>query len=1033
MTPRVWITGCAVAVTALAPTIWAQPVSSWRSYKMADGLPEAACSSITVNSRGTILARHLISPHVTKLDGYSVSVLPAPPTRTGRVYETRVGQLWAAAGNGLFEFREEHWAFHPVPELAASGGEAASVQPYGIPLCPVRQGRVLVLLRDRLMELNSSDADHVKIEVLRSAAQTRIGDFLGLAATRHGGLWISGTRGLAKLPAPVRNLRSDTIWQEFEVPATSQFQNLREPREDDSGAVTAMAESAGVRNPVIVRFDGQRWTTEATGAERVRFAWNGPDQSHWIVTASTLFSRRTGSGWLPNEECSTPKFFDMAIEPSGTFWLATVDGLFRYSPATWRTPPAMQTLSGAVHGFVEDREGKLWFVSGGELHSLSGREMQSYPVADAAQRWLQTARRLIVLPEGALLFEANNQLYQFRPGAGEPAPVPLPAAGEQLRILGTLKDGLACVLRFKAGAPERDSRVETYDGSQFKDLSAAAGCPLPVQTLTAVYQAANGDFWFSTDQGVAHQRAGQWESFLAAERAVPEGAVHFAETTDGRIWCVTDDKLWLFESGNWTLLRAGFDHINGLVRARDDSVWVASNSGLHRLTSAGWIENGVEEGLPSGVVRSVFEDRHGQLWVGTSLGLSVHHPEADPDPPKTEVLTPSDQRIPEGGSLTIAFSGQDKWKFTSPKRLLYSWRLDDRDWTPFQEATTVTFTDLVAGNHAFQVRAMDRNANVERKPAQLAFIVPLPWFKETRLVMVAAFGAAVAMFFASLAFNRHRQLLRSYAEVEQKVAERTRELEVASRELLQSQKMTALGTLAAGIAHDFNNILSIIKGSAQIIEDNLDKPDKIRTRLDRIKIVVEQGAGTVQAMLGFSRSSDGSWVPCSLNAIVENTITLLGDRFLREVEVKVEGDPDLPEVPIAKDLVQQILLNFIFNAAESMSEVKRVILRTARLRTLPAHLVLKPAEAAEYVAVSVQDFGCGIPAEILPRVFEPFFTTKALSARRGTGLGLSMVYELARQMNAGLAMESTVGRGSTFTLILPVTSGPTPPDSGNAA
>ena len=79
-----------------------------------------------------------------------------------------------------------------------------------------------------------------------------------------------------------------------------------------------------------------------------------------------------------------------------------------------------------------------------------------------------------------------------------------------------------------------------------------------------------------------------------------------------------------------------------------------------------------------------------------------------------------------------------------------------------------------------------------------------------------------------MAFNRHRRLLRSYAEVERKVAQRTQELEVANRQLLHSQKMNALGALAAGIAHDFNNILSIIKGSAQIIEDNLDDPGTVR-------------------------------------------------------------------------------------------------------------------------------------------------------------------------------------------------------------
>jgi signal transduction histidine kinase len=232
--------------------------------------------------------------------------------------------------------------------------------------------------------------------------------------------------------------------------------------------------------------------------------------------------------------------------------------------------------------------------------------------------------------------------------------------------------------------------------------------------------------------------------------------------------------------------------------------------------------------------------------------------------------------------------------------------------------------------------------------------------------------------------------------------------------------MNALGTLAAGVAHDFNNILSIIKGSAQIIEDNLDNRNKVRLRVNRIKTVVEQGAGIVKAMLGFSRASDQQLTLCDANAVVNETIQLLGDRFLREVRIQFQSTARLPEVPGSKEFIQQILLNFIFNAVESLGDRREVILQTGRTGKLPSNLVLPPATASAYVCLAVKDFGCGIPPEILPRVFEPFFTTKAFSSRRGTGLGLSMVYELARKMGAGLAVESTVGRGSVFTLILPV-------------
>ena len=147
---------------------------------------------------------------------------------------------------------------------------------------------------------------------------------------------------------------------------------------------------------------------------------------------------------------------------------------------------------------------------------------------------------------------------------------------------------------------------------------------------------------------------------------------------------------------------------------------------------------------------------------------------------------------------------------------------------------------------------------------------------------------------------------------------------------------------------------------------------------------------------------------------------LLGDRFLREVQVTFEPAPGLPAVVVSRDFIQQILLNFIFNAAESMTKQRQIVIRSARLSALPQDLVLAPAPSEGYLAVSVQDFGCGISPENLPRIFEPFFTTKALSTHRGTGLGLSMVYELAKKLGAGLAVVSALDQGSTFTLILPV-------------
>jgi signal transduction histidine kinase len=567
---------------------------------------------------------------------------------------------------------------------------------------------------------------------------------------------------------------------------------------------------------------------------------------------------------------------------------------------------------------------------------------------------------------------------------------------------------------------------------------------------SSIYDVAIGEhgmFWLATSEGLFCHAPMLWRaaseapaSFvsamqpethyraLAATPGAPKNAFAFLDGPDGKTWCATPENVWSFDGRNWATARGSFGRINTMMRGSDGSVWVAAHDGLHHFARGAWVDYGLEEGLSSAVVRDVREDATGQIWAMTARGWNVRQPAADLDPPRAVVRVPAerDRNILQGESIMVSFSGQDKWNLTPPARLLFSWRMDDRDWSPFDAATTAPFIDLPPGKHYFQVRAMDRNGNIDPQPPRLEFAVILPWYKEVRLIWIAGFGAAAALFFAGLAWKRHRDLALSYIQVELQVAQRTEELKLANQELLQSQKMKALGALAAGIAHDFNNILSIIKGSTQIIEQNIDNPQKIRARAERIKTVVDQGTAVVQALLGFSRNTDELTETCEVNAAVENTIRLLGDRFLRETEVRFDRGGPLPAVRASAGLLQQILLNFIFNAAESMSARKEVIVTTAPCAEMPPGVALSPAGAASYVCIAVRDFGCGIAPEIMPRIFEPFFTSKALSTRRGTGLGLSVAYELAQKLKAGLAVESTPGQGSVFTLILPAALTPAP-------
>src|SRR5437867_1803655 len=196
-----WITLFGAAFVALTETTMGQRPANWRVYKLPDGLPESACISVSVSSQGRVVANHLSVSSVTELDGYTITVLPSPQGR-GRVYESPGGQLWTVAPAGLEEFLEGVWVLHAMPEIAGRVPNSRFSDP--VPLCPVRQGLVLCLLPDRLMELNSTVSDGPQTRVLRNSNQTQLESFASMTPARDGGLWIAGARGLAKLPAPLR-------------------------------------------------------------------------------------------------------------------------------------------------------------------------------------------------------------------------------------------------------------------------------------------------------------------------------------------------------------------------------------------------------------------------------------------------------------------------------------------------------------------------------------------------------------------------------------------------------------------------------------------------------------------------------------------------------------------------------------------------------------------------------------------------------------------------------------------------------------
>src|SRR5271163_2216373 len=246
----------------------------------------------------------------------------------------------------------------------------------------------------------------------------------------------------------------------------------------------------------------------------------------------------------------------------------------------------------------------------------------------------------------------------------------------------------------------------------------------------------------------------------------------------------------------------------------------------------------------------------------------------------------------------------------------------------------------------------------------------------------------------------------------------TTEQSTLQENLVQSQKMQAIGQLAGGVAHDFNNVLTAIIGYSDLLLANHRPTDPSFQDIMQIKQNANRAAGLVRQLLAFSRRQTLRPQTLQLGDVLSELQMLLRRLVGETIELDVVHGRDLWLVQADLNQFEQVVVNLVVNARDAMADGGRITLRT---RNVPAADCAEFGEKslipADYVLVEVQDSGHGIPADVRDKIFEPFFTTKEVG--KGTGLGLSMVYGIVKQTGGYVFCESEPGRGATFRILLP--------------
>jgi signal transduction histidine kinase/CheY-like chemotaxis protein len=259
------------------------------------------------------------------------------------------------------------------------------------------------------------------------------------------------------------------------------------------------------------------------------------------------------------------------------------------------------------------------------------------------------------------------------------------------------------------------------------------------------------------------------------------------------------------------------------------------------------------------------------------------------------------------------------------------------------------------------------------------------------------------------------------ATLEQRVEQRTADLmkEVAAREkaqeqLRQAQKMETIGQLTGGVAHDFNNLLMAVMGNLELLRKRIPDDPRLHRLIDGAVQGAERGASLTQRLLAFARQQDLRAVPVDLAALIQGMSDLLQRSLGPRVVLRLDIPQALPPARVDANQLELAILNLAINARDAMSDSGSIDIKVAQYQATS-----DPAlKSGDYLKLSVIDTGMGMTPEILKRAVEPFFSSKPLG--KGTGLGLSMVHGLAVQLGGALQLSSTVGQGTTATLILPV-------------
>lgn len=688
------------------------------------------------------------------------------------------------------------------------------------------------------------------------------------------------------------------------------------------------------------------------------------EKNIWIATAWGVCRLNTMNVLTYSTKEGLPQnmIMDIAEDQHGRYWVGTPEGLACLENNQFKL---FTTKDGLIHNYIQnltiDPDNILWISTIGGLSQYANGTFTNYTTQNGlsdnniidvfkdskASVWICLRKKIQLLKNGKFL--------------SPPFSTPLFTA---VHIIEDSKANLWFAAL---------EGLFLYSGNQLTQYTQKDG--LPDARLNYILQDRQNNYWIATDSGLVSFSNQTFKTYTVHDGLPDNNCFFIIEDNTSQLWIGTANGISCFNGNhfkNFTMeshdlvsrfWKVGFKDSQG-------DIWLGSNDGITRFT------------LPPFPVNTTPPPIHITAVKGLEKNIPLHN-------------IPSPQLNYHENYIHFEFTGIS---FSAPKSITYKYQLSnlEKNWKSTKDRS-IFYPYLPPGDYTFNVKAINADGYESTDAASFDFQVLPPfwqtwWFRGILLIVISSL--LTVFFLWHLRRVREKEIIKA----------QQRELKARNQQLVMSQRMELLGTLAAGAVHDLKNLLTVIIGYSRIAARTPDKTDTLNSSIENIKNTANSAVNVVSQILAFTRQQHNTLLHVNLPDLLDETLTILN--VTRPANIKITYHPPQENIPLDINPTHfcQLAMNICLNAFQAMTNGGQL---TITLEKLPG----------QRVAISFTDTGPGIPQENLSQIFNPFFTTKI--GGKGTGLGLFVVKQIVEEYHGTIDVISSPPQGTRFIITLP--------------